>query len=46
MKLKIAIKETFDELKKSNIRSALLDSEILISQVINKTREFIILIMI
>jgi release factor glutamine methyltransferase len=43
MKLKIAIKETFDELKKSNIRSALLDSEILISQVINKTREFIIL---
>jgi len=43
MKLKFAIKETFDELKKSNIRSALLDSEILISQAINKNREFILL---
>ena len=43
MKLKLAIKEAFDELKKSNIRSALLDSEILISQVINKNREFILL---
>ena len=43
MKLKLAVKETFDELKKSNIRSALLDSEILISQAINKNREFILL---
>ena len=43
MKLKLAIKEAFDELKKSNIRSALLDSEILISQVMNKNREFILL---
>ena len=43
MKLKLAIKETFDELKKNNIKSALLDSEILISQVINKSREFVIL---
>ena len=43
MKLKFAIKEAFDELKKSNIRSALLDSEILISQVINKNRSFILL---
>jgi len=43
MKLKLAIKETFNELKKSNIKSALLDSEILISQAINKNREFVLL---
>ena len=43
MKLKLAIKEAFNELKKSNIKSALLDSEILISQAINKNREFVLL---
>ena len=45
MKLKLAIKEAFNELKKSNIKSALLDSEILISQAINKNREFISLML-
>ena len=43
MKLELAIKEAFNELKKSNIKSALLDSEILISQAINKNREFVLL---
>ena len=43
MKLKLAIEEAFNELKKSNIKSALLDSEILISQAVNKNREFILL---
>ena len=43
MKLKLAIEEVFNELKKSNIKSALLDSEILISQAINKNREFVLL---
>ena len=43
MKLKLATKEAFNELKKSNIKSALLDSEILISQAINKNREFVLL---
>ena len=43
MKLKIAIKEAFEKLKVCNIKSALLDSEILISKVLNKNREFVLL---
>ncbi len=43
MKLKIAIKEAFEKLKGCNIKSALLDSEILISKVLNKNREFVLL---
>ena len=43
MKLKIAIDKASEELKKNNIKSALLDSELLMSKVINKDREFIIL---
>jgi release factor glutamine methyltransferase len=43
MKLEIAIKSAYKKLKKNNIKSALLDSEILLSEAINKSREFIIL---
>ena len=43
MKLEIAIKNAYQKLKKNNITSALLDSEILLSEAINKSREFIIL---
>ena len=43
MKLEIAIKNAYQKLKKNNIKSALLDSEILLSKTINKSREFIIL---
>ena len=43
MKLQIAIKSAYKKLKKNNIKSALLDSEILLSEAINKSREFIIL---
>lgn len=43
MKLEIAIQNAYQKLKKSNIKSALLDSEILLSEAINKSREFIIL---
>ena len=43
MKLEIAIKSAHQKLKKNNIKSALLDSEILLSEAINKSREFIIL---
>jgi release factor glutamine methyltransferase len=43
MKLEIAIKSAYQKLKKNNIKSALLDSEILLSEAINKSREFIIL---
>ena len=43
MKLKIVIESAHQKLKKNNIKSALLDSEILLSQAINKSREFIIL---
>ena len=43
MKLEIAIKSSYQKLKKNNIKSALLDSEILLSEAINKSREFIIL---
>ena len=43
MKLEIAIKNAYQKLKKNNIKSALLDSEILLSEAINKSREFVIL---
>ena len=43
MKLVAAINNAYKELKKNNIKSALLDSELLISKAINKKREFVIL---
>ena len=43
MRLEIAINRAYDELKKNDIKSALLDSELLLSKAINKSREFIIL---
>ena len=43
MNLDEAIKNGFKKLKNNNIKSALLDSEILLSEAINKSREFIIL---
>jgi release factor glutamine methyltransferase len=43
MRLDIAINKAYTKLKKNDIKSALLDSELLLSRVINKSREFIIL---
>ena len=43
MRLEIVIDRAFQELKKNDIKSALLDSELLLSKAINKSREFIIL---
>ena len=43
MRLETAINKGFLELKKKQIKSALLDSELLLSKAINKKREFIIL---
>ena len=43
MRLDIAIDKGYKELKKSDSKSAMLDSELLLSKVINKDREFIIL---
>ena len=43
MKLGKAIKSAYLKLKKNNIKSAILDTEILLSKAINKSREFIIL---
>ena len=43
MKLEIAINKAYKQLKKNNIKSALLDSELLMSKAISKGREFIIL---
>jgi release factor glutamine methyltransferase len=43
MQLETAINKAFKELKKSCIKSAMLDSELLMSKAINKDREFIIL---
>ena len=43
MRLEIAINRAYEELKKNDIKSALLDSELLLSKAINKSREFIIL---
>ena len=43
MIIRTAINEASLELKKNNIKSALLDSEILMSKVLNKRRDYIIL---
>ena len=43
MKLEKAINNAYQTLKKNNIQSALLDCEILLSEAIKKSREFIIL---
>ena len=43
MRLGTAINKGFQELKKKHIKSASLDSELLLSKAINKKREFIIL---
>jgi release factor glutamine methyltransferase len=43
MNFKIVINGAYEKLKKKNIESALIDSELLLSQAINKSREFIIL---
>ena len=43
MKLETAIHEAYQKLKNNNIKSAMLDSELLMANVINKSREFIIL---
>ena len=43
MRLEIVIDMAFKELKKNNIESALLDSELLLSKALNKSREFVIL---
>ena len=43
MNLKTAINNGYQKLKDNNIKTALLDSEILLSEAIDKTREFIIL---
>ena len=43
MRLEVAINKASKELKKNNVKSALLDSELLISKAISKDREFVIL---
>ena len=43
MNLEIVIKSAFHKLKESNIKSALLDSELLLSKVLKKSREYILL---
>ena len=43
MNIEIAIKKACKELKKNKIKSALLDSELLLSKVIKKDRKFILL---
>ena len=43
MRLESAINEACKKLKKNNIKSPLLDSELLMSKAVNKNREFIIL---
>ena len=43
MKLEIAINNAYEHLKSNNIKSALLDSELLMANAINKSREYIIL---
>ena len=43
MKLEKVINDAYEKLKKNNIKSALLDSELLLSKALNKSREFIIL---
>ena len=43
MILETAIQNAYQKLKKNNIKSALLDSELLMANIINKSREYIIL---
>ncbi len=43
MKIETAIQSALKKLQNSNIKSALLDSELLLAKVINKSREFVIL---
>jgi release factor glutamine methyltransferase len=43
MRLEIAINKAYQKLNKNNVKSALLDCEIILSKAINKSREFIIL---
>ncbi len=43
MKIERAIQDAYQKLKNNNIKSAMLDSELLMANVINKSREFIIL---
>ena len=43
MKLEIVLKEAYQNLNNNKIKSALLDSELLLASSINKSREFIIL---
>ena len=43
MNLEIVIKSAFHKLKENNIKSALLDSELLLSKVLKKSREYILL---
>ena len=43
MNIEIAIKEACQQLKKNHVKSALLDSELLLSKVIKKDRKFILL---
>ncbi len=43
MKLEIAINKAYQNLKDSNIKTALLDSELLMAKVINKNRQYIFL---
>ncbi len=43
MRFEIAINHAYQKLKKNKIKSALLDSELLLSKAIKKSREFIIL---
>ncbi|MDB3888371.1 peptide chain release factor N(5)-glutamine methyltransferase [Candidatus Pelagibacter sp.] len=43
MRLEIAINKAFEKLNKHNIKSALLDSELLMSKALKEDREFIIL---
>ena len=43
MRLDVVINKASEELKNNHIKSAILDSELLLSKAINKSREFIIL---
>jgi release factor glutamine methyltransferase len=43
MRLEIAINKAYQKLNKNNVKSALLDCEVILSKAINKSREFIIL---
>ena len=43
MKLETVIQQGYQKLRNNNIKTALLDSELLLADVINKSREFIIL---